>query len=143
MQPASSRMLSHMLCNHPCIQETPSVSPLDITILPKAKQSRKRKPNPAFAARHTICSHSNPTDPVQTNRQSKKGKTRRMRAAPPETKMATAIGRALVSIWRTGCKDAHNHLTFTILITPIPAKRLDKHSPGSGCHHPGLFPPLA
>ena len=82
--------------------------PLDITILPKARRSRKRKPDPAYAIRHTISITS--AEPVQVKQVSKRGKTARMKAAPPAVTMVTEIGKAGVPLedWLHKCsQDTH------------------------------------
>ena len=64
--------------------------PMNIVILPKARRSRKRKPDPAFAMRHVIDT-TLPMSP-QPQRKSKRGKAKKLKAAT-NVRMAVTVGQ--------------------------------------------------
>ena len=78
-------------------QEISVAQPLDVDIViqPKARRSRKRKPDPSFAVSHAIAATS--ATPVKSQSKAKKGKFRRQLTSL-DIKMATTVGQAVKAL---------------------------------------------
>lgn len=114
IQAAFSRVLQSPM--HP---DSSVDQPMDIVILPKARRSRKRKPDPAYARRHAIDT-TLPSSP-QPQQKAKRGKDRKLKALKDVTMAVTVgqTGKPLVE-WLQGSCPAQINCSPPIAGTQIP-----------------------